>query len=175
MHGGPVRWNDCFPGPFVQWPYWGIFSAKPTHSHAIFTLWVYIPTHLPLSHPFCSHWTNLPRKLLEVTSQIVWYIQCMLAIAFKAARELCRHWKFELILSRAETYHIFLKTILLNQVSQDRLFKSSLKDYPVHCICINLIKKGNPLSGTRTWDLLIISPVLYPLGHQTTPTCKWLQ
>jgi len=27
----------------------------------------------------CSHWTNLPsRKLLEVTSQIVWHIPCML-------------------------------------------------------------------------------------------------
>ena len=32
----------------------------------------------PLSHPFCSHWTNLPRKLLEVTSQIVWHVQCTL-------------------------------------------------------------------------------------------------
>jgi len=26
----------------------------------------------------CSHWTTTPRKLLEVTSQIVWHIQCML-------------------------------------------------------------------------------------------------
>ena len=61
----------------------GFFSAKPTHSHAVFTLWVYIPTYLPLSHLFCSH---LPRKLVEVTSLIAWHIQCMLAIAFKAAR-----------------------------------------------------------------------------------------
>jgi len=28
----------------------------------------------------------------------------MYAKAFKVARELCRHWRFELILSRAETY-----------------------------------------------------------------------
>ena len=32
----------------------------------------------PLLPPFCSHWTNLPKKLLEVTSQIVWHIQGML-------------------------------------------------------------------------------------------------
>ena len=73
-----MRWDDCFPGLFGQWPYWGSLTAKPTHSHAIFTLWVYIPTHLPLSQSFCSHWTNLPKKLLEVTSQIVWHIQGML-------------------------------------------------------------------------------------------------
>ena len=114
MHEGPVRWNDCFPGPFVQWPYWGIFfSAKPTHSHVVFTLWVYIPTHLSLSHPFCSHWTNLPGKLLEVTSQSNCLTHTMYAKAFKVACKLCRHWRFELILSHAETCHVFLKTILL--------------------------------------------------------------
>ena len=51
--------------------------AKPTHSHA-----VYIPTHLPQSHNFHSHWIDLPRTLLKVTSQIVWHIHAM---AFKAA------------------------------------------------------------------------------------------
>jgi len=36
----------------------------------------------------------------------------MYAITLKA--KLCRHWKFELILSHhAKTYHVFLKTILL--------------------------------------------------------------
>ena len=94
-----------------------IFTAKPTHSHSVFTLWVYISTHLPQSHPFCSHWTNLPRKLLEVTSKIV-LTHTMYAIAFKAAWELCRHWRFELILSRAETYHVFLKDYLVILVSQ---------------------------------------------------------
>ena len=44
---------------------------------------IYVPTHLPLSHPFCSHWTNLPRTLLEVTSQI--FDTYNYAIAFKAA------------------------------------------------------------------------------------------
>jgi len=51
--------------------YWGIFTAKARDSHAVFIFWVYIPAHLPLSHPFCSHWINLSRTLLEVTSQIV--------------------------------------------------------------------------------------------------------
>jgi len=37
----------------------------------------------------------------------------MYAKAFKVACELCRHWRFELILSCAETNHVFLKTILL--------------------------------------------------------------
>jgi len=40
------------------------FTAKPTHSCAVFTLWVYIPTHLPFLN-LCSHWTTTPRKLLE--------------------------------------------------------------------------------------------------------------
>jgi len=52
----------------------GDFTAKPTHSSAVFTLWVCIPIHLPLSHPFCSQWTNLPSTLLEVASRIVWHI-----------------------------------------------------------------------------------------------------
>ena len=34
--------------------------------------------------------------------------------AFKVACELCRHWRFEMIPSRAETYRVFLKTILLH-------------------------------------------------------------
>ena len=79
-----IAWRPCevrwlFSRTILQWPYWGIFEAKPTHSHAVYPL-AFIPTHLPLSHPFCSHWTNLPRTLLEFTSQIVWQIH---AIAFK--------------------------------------------------------------------------------------------
>jgi len=50
-----LRGEMTFEGPFVQLPYQGIFTTKPTHSHAVFTLLVYIPTHLPLFHPFCSH------------------------------------------------------------------------------------------------------------------------
>ena len=61
------------------------FTAKPTHSHAVFTLWVYTYTNPPpLSHPFCSHWTNLPSTMLKVTSLIV-LTHTMYAIAFKAA------------------------------------------------------------------------------------------
>ena len=81
LHGGPVRWDDCFPGPFVQWPHWGIFTAKPTHSHAVFTLWVYIPTHLPLFHPSahtestfpgnCSKWHH---KLFDTQCMLVMQI-----------------------------------------------------------------------------------------------------
>ena len=105
------------------------FTTKYRHSHAVFNLWVYIATHLPLFHPsthtidnLCSHWTNLPITLLEVT---VWPIH---AIAFKAAWQvLCRHWQlkglqwplhnFELVPSRAETYHVFFKDCLVLRVS----------------------------------------------------------
>ena len=48
----------------------------------------------------------------------------MYAISFKA--KLCRPWKFELILSRAETYHVFLKTILLE-----------------YCCCVLCERMGN--------------------------------
>ena len=49
------------------------FQPNP-HPAGLFSCFgcIYQPTS------FCSHWTNLPRKLLEVTSQIVWHIQCML-------------------------------------------------------------------------------------------------
>ena len=105
-----MRCDHCFLGPFVQWPYWGIFIAKPTHSQAVFTLWVYIPPpNLPLSRPFCSHWINLPRTLLEVTS------------CSELHDWLCRRWRLELILSCAETCHIFLKTILLGQLLDSAL------------------------------------------------------
>ena len=48
----------------------------------------------------------------------------MYAISFKA--KLCRPWKFELILSRAETYHVLLKTILLE-----------------YCCCVLCERMGN--------------------------------
>ena len=50
-----------------------------SQTHKLFSLFgcMYQPTS-----PFCPHWTNLPRTLLEVTSQIAWNIH---AIAFKAA------------------------------------------------------------------------------------------
>ena len=54
-----------------------VHSAQPNpHTAMLFSSFgcLYQPI---LSHPF-THWTNLPRKLLEVTSQIVWHIQCML-------------------------------------------------------------------------------------------------
>ena len=46
------------------------FYSQTNTQPCCFTLWVYIPTHLPLSHPLSSHWTNPPRTLLGVTSQI---------------------------------------------------------------------------------------------------------
>jgi len=76
-----LKWmTAAFQNHLCNDPTEGFFTAKPTHSRAVFTLWVYIPTYLPLSYPLslCSHWTNTPRKLLEVTSQIIWHIQCML-------------------------------------------------------------------------------------------------
>ena len=60
----------------------GLSQSNPHTAMLFFTLWVYIPTHLPPSHSFYSHWINLPRTLLKVTSQIVWQIHAM---AFKAA------------------------------------------------------------------------------------------
>ena len=34
----------------------------------------------------------------------------------KGKCQLCRHWRFELILSRVKTYHVFLKTILFKKI-----------------------------------------------------------
>ena len=44
-------------------------------------------------------------------TRLVWHIPCMLQ-HLKLRDELCRHWRLELILSHAKTYHVFLKTIL---------------------------------------------------------------
>ena len=86
LYGGPceVRWLSFQDHLHNDPKLLKICTAKPTHSHAVFTLWGYISTHLPLSHPFCSHWTNLPRTLPEVASQIVWHID-LHTVAFKAA------------------------------------------------------------------------------------------
>jgi len=50
------------------------FTTKPRHSHAVITLWVYIPTHLPLSHPFHLHHiksmlteNQSPKHITEIT------------------------------------------------------------------------------------------------------------
>ena len=84
------------------------FTAKSTHSPAVFTLWVFIPIHLrvPLSHPFCSHWANLPRTLLEVASQIVWHIHAIVAWWVMQTLEVWADTK------SCETYHVFSKTSL---------------------------------------------------------------
>jgi len=74
LHGGPVRWWFFRTMTILR-----DFTAKPTQSPVVFTLWVCTPIHLPLFHPFCSHWTNLPRILLEVASQIVWHIHAIAA------------------------------------------------------------------------------------------------
>ena len=82
------------------------FTAK--HSHTVFTCSVHTIDNL------CSHWTNLQRTLLEVTSHVVWYIH---AKHLKLHVGLHRCWQLkglpwplhdlELIPSRTETFHIF--------------------------------------------------------------------
>ena len=42
-----MRWMTVFQDHLCIDPTEGFFTAKPTHSRAVFTLWVYIPTHLP--------------------------------------------------------------------------------------------------------------------------------
>ena len=66
-----------------------------------------------ISQGNCRKWHH---KLFDITncltSQIVWHHK-LLAIAFKVAWRVMQNWRFELILSHAEKYHVFLKTILL--------------------------------------------------------------
>jgi len=67
--------------------------------------------------PRNSHKTNFPRALLEVTSQIVWYVHACSAISWKSHDRLRKHWQLkgllcavhnsELIPSHAETSHTF--------------------------------------------------------------------
>ena len=98
LHGGPVKWWFFRIMTLLR-----DFTAKPTHSPAVFTLWVCIPIHLPMSHLFCSHWTNLPRTLLEVVSQIVWHIH---AIAAWQVMQTMKVWA-DTKSWRDSTHHIF--------------------------------------------------------------------
>jgi len=67
----------------------------------------------PLVPPFLLTLNQSPKGIAgsDITNYLT---HTMYAKAFKVACELCRHWRFRLILSRAETYHVFLKTILFN-------------------------------------------------------------
>jgi len=78
LHGGPVRWDDCFPGLFTQWPYWGILQLNP-HTAMLFSpFWrVYQPTSLrpilsahtePISQKHCWKWYH---------AQIAWHIHAI--------------------------------------------------------------------------------------------------
>jgi len=117
LHGGPVRWDDCFPGPFVQWPYWGVFSAKPTHSHAVFWC-IYQPT---------SPCLTLSAHTEPISQGNCWkcLTHAMYAIAFKVAWELCRHWRFELIICKScwdlsRLFNDYLVCIVLRQTHRNR-------------------------------------------------------
>ena len=99
LHGGPVRWLFFRTMTILR-----DFTAKPTHSPAVFTLWVCIPIHLPLSHPFCSHWTNLQ----GVASQIVWHIPAIAAWRVMQTLEVWADTK-----SCRDTSHLF-KDYLVN-------------------------------------------------------------
>jgi len=63
----------------------GYFTAKPTHSRAVFTLWVYIPTHLPLSYPLSLLPLNQYPKEIAGSDITNCLTHTMYAIAFKAA------------------------------------------------------------------------------------------
>ena len=91
----------------------GFFSAKPTHSHVVFTLWVYNTNPPPPVPPFLLTLNQSPKEIAgsDITNCLTHTVYAK-ALNFKVACELCRRWSFELILSRAETYHVFLKTIL---------------------------------------------------------------
>jgi len=83
--GGPVRWITVFQDYLYNDPTEGFFTAKPTHSRAVFTLWVYIPTHLPVL-PFESllPLNQYPKEIAggDITKCLA---HAMYAIAFKAA------------------------------------------------------------------------------------------
>ena len=49
-----MRWMTVFQDHLCNDPTEGFFTAKPTHSCAVFTLWVYIPNPPPPVLPFES-------------------------------------------------------------------------------------------------------------------------
>jgi len=60
--------------------------------------------------PFLLTLNQSPKEIAgnDITNYLT---HIMYAIALKLYDELCRHWRFELILSRAETGHVFLKIV----------------------------------------------------------------
>ena len=73
-NGGPTRPEVCFLSPFMQRrettlpvPTKAFYSQAQKQPCCLHPLSV--PTHLPLSHPFCSRRTYLQKTLREVTSQ----------------------------------------------------------------------------------------------------------
>ena len=86
------------------------FSQTHTQPCCFHPLGVYTNPPPPVP-PFLLTLNQSPKEIAggDITNCLT---RTMYAKAFKVAWELCRHWRFELILSHAETYHVFLKTIL---------------------------------------------------------------
>ena len=89
----------------------GFFSQTHTQPCCFHPLGVYTNPPPPVP-PFLLTLNQSPKEIAgsDITNCLT---HTMYAKAFKVACELCRHWRFELILSHAETHHVFLKTILL--------------------------------------------------------------
>ena len=87
----------------------GFFHTQPCCFHP---LGVYTNPPPPVP-PFLLTLNQSPKEIAgsDITNCLT---HTMYAKAFKVACELCRHWRFELILSRAEIYHVFLIDYLVN-------------------------------------------------------------
>ena len=106
-------WGEMtvFQGHLCNDPYWGIFFSQPhTQPCCFHPLGVYTNPPPPVP-PFLLTLNQSPKEIAgsDITNCLT---HTMNAKAFKVACELCRHWRIELILSRAKTYHVFLNTIL---------------------------------------------------------------
>ena len=88
----------------------GFFQPNPHTAMLFHPLGVYTNPPSPVP-PFLLTLNQSPKEIAGsgITNCLT---HTMYAKAFKVACELYILWRFELILSRAKTYHIFLKTIL---------------------------------------------------------------
>ena len=142
-------WMTVFQDHLCNDPTEGFFTAKPTHSRAVFTLWVYIPTHLPcptLSVPTepipqgnCWKWHH---KLFDTY---------MYAIAFKAA------WRV------MQTLEIWADTKSCQDISC--LFKDCLVILvSIYCVSMLSLHIKSTDSMISDWPVFIfMSPVYHPL------------
>ena len=88
-----------------MWPIREGFHPRKFSRYTVVHVWLSSKWSTPptpfllLSHSFCSHWTNLPRTMLEVASQIVWHIHAIAA------------WRVMQTLSKVvqRQYHFFVR------------------------------------------------------------------